>query len=127
MDGTLLDITDQVEREQSLAASEEKVSTLFQVSPDPICVTHQESGRFLEINSSFTQTFGWSATDVIGLSADEIGLWDASGSSLQRIERVIRERSLNNVAVVVHHKNGQPLTCVLSSRQINVGNQPCIV
>lgn len=127
MAGTLLDITDQVEREQSLAASEEKFATLFQVSPDPICVTHQDSGRFLEINSSFTQTFGWSATDVLGLSADEIGLWDASGSSLQRIERVIRERSLNNVAVVVHHKNGQPLTCVISSRQINVGNQPCIV
>ncbi|MCQ6260126.1 EAL domain-containing protein [Pseudomonas sp. Q11] len=127
MAGTLLDITDQVEREQSLAASEEKFATLFQVSPDPICVTHQDTGRFLEINSSFTQTFGWSATDVIGLSADEIGLWDASSSSLQRIERVIRDRSLNNVAVVVHHKNGQPLTCVISSRQINVGNQPCIV
>ncbi|ROM71010.1 histidine kinase [Pseudomonas brassicacearum] len=127
MAGTLLDITDQVEREQSLAASEEKFATLFQVSPDPICVTHQDSGRFLEINSSFTQTFGWAASDVIGLSADEIGLWDASGSSLQRIERVIREQSLNNVAIVVHHKNGQPLTCVISSRQINVSNQPCIV
>ena len=127
MAGTLLDITDQVEREQSLAASEEKFATLFQVSPDPICVTHQDSGRFLEINSSFTQTFGWTASDVNGLSADEIGLWDASGSSLQRIERVIREQSLNNVAIVVHHKNGQPLTCVISSRQINVGNQPCIV
>ncbi|MBT2342290.1 MULTISPECIES: EAL domain-containing protein [Pseudomonas] len=127
MAGTLLDITDQVEREQSLAASEEKFATLFQVSPDPICVTHQDSGRFLEINSSFSQTFGWSAKDVIGLSADEIGLWDASGSSLQRIERVIREQSLSNVAIVVHHKNGQPLTCVISSRQINVGNQPCIV
>ncbi|WP_420231331.1 EAL domain-containing protein [Pseudomonas sp. ABY48] len=127
MAGTLLDITDQVEREQSLAASEEKFATLFQVSPDPICVTHQDSGRFLEINSSFTQTFGWTASDVIGLDADEIGLWDASGSSLQRIERVIREQSLNNVAIIVHHKNGHPLTCVISSRQINVGNQPCIV
>ncbi|WP_460149739.1 PAS domain S-box protein, partial [Pseudomonas sp. H3_D12] len=127
MAGTLLDITDQVEREQSLAASEEKFATLFQVSPDPICVTHQDSGRFLEINSSFTQTFGWTTGDVIGLSADEIGLWGGSGSSLQRIERVIREQSLNNVAIVVHHKNGQPLTCVISSRQINVGNQPCIV
>ncbi|WP_434562376.1 PAS domain S-box protein [Pseudomonas sp. Z5-35] len=127
MAGTLLDITDQVEREQSLAASEEKFATLFQVSPDPICVTHQDDGRFLEINSSFTQTFGWAANDVLGRSAEEIGLWDASGSSLQRIERVIREQSLSNVAMVVHHKNGQPLTCVISSRQINVGNQPCIV
>ncbi|MGH8374487.1 MAG: PAS domain S-box protein, partial [Pseudomonas sp.] len=78
MAGTLLDITDQVEREQQLVASEEKFATLFQVSPDPICVTHQDSGQFIEINSSFTQTFGWSTADVIGRSADEIGLWDAS-------------------------------------------------
>jgi len=127
MAGTLLDITDQVEREQSLAASEEKFATLFHVSPDPICVTHQDTGRFLEINSSFSQTFGWVASDVIGRTANEIGLWDASSSSLQRIERVIREQSLSNVAIVVHHKNGQPLTCVISSRQINVSNQPCIV
>jgi PAS domain S-box-containing protein len=35
MAGTLLDITDQVEREQRLVASEEKFATLFQVSPGP--------------------------------------------------------------------------------------------
>src|SRR5471032_1957532 len=127
MAGTLLDITDQVEREQQLVASEEKFATLFQVSPDPICVTRQESGQFIEINSAFTQTFGWTAADVIDRTADEIGLWDASAKSLQRIEQVIREQGLNNVAIIVQHKNGQSLTCVISSRQISVGNQPCIV
>jgi PAS domain S-box-containing protein len=104
MAGTLLDITDQVEREQRLVASEEKFATLFQVSPDPICVTRQDTGQFIEINSSFTQTFGWSAAEVIGRSADEIGLWDASAKSLQRIEQVIREQSLNNVAIVAQHR-----------------------
>ncbi|MBV4457638.1 PAS domain S-box protein [Pseudomonas sp. COR58] len=127
MAGTLLDITDQVEREQRLVASEEKFATLFQVSPDPICVTRQETGEFIEINSSFSQTFGWSAADVIGRTAEDIGLWDASAKSLQRIERVIREQGLSNVAIIVQHKDGQSLTCVISSRQISVGNQPCIV
>src|SRR5471032_1048211 len=127
MAGTLLDITDQVEREQQLVASEEKFATLFQVSPDPICVTRQESGQFIEINPAFTQTFGWTAAEVIDKSADQIGLWDDSSKRLQRIERVIREQSLNNVAIVVHHKNGQSLTCVISSRLIKVGDQPCIV
>ena len=127
MAGTLLDITDQVEREQRLVASEEKFATLFQVSPDPICVTRQDSGQFIEINNSFTQTFGWTAADVIGRSADDIGLWDASAQSLRRIEQVIREQGLNNVAIMVQHKDGQSLTCVISSRQISVGEQPCIV
>jgi diguanylate cyclase (GGDEF)-like protein/PAS domain S-box-containing protein len=126
MAGTLLDITEQVEREQRLVTSEEKFASLFQVSPDPICVTRQDTGQFIEINSSFTQTFGWTAADVMDRSADQIGLWDDQDSQ-QRIEQVIREQALNNVAVVVHHKDGQALTCVISSRQISVGDQPCIV
>ena len=110
MAGTLLDITDQVEREQRLTASEEKFASLFQASPDPICVTCLDSGAFIEINPAFTQTFGWTAAEVIDKSAEQIGLWDESSKRLQRIERVIREQALSNVAIVVHHKNGQALT-----------------
>ncbi len=127
MAGTLLDITDQVEREQRLIASEEKFASLFQASPDPICVTRLETGTFIEINPAFTQTFGWTAAEVLDQRADQIGLWDDSSKRLERIERVIREQALSNVAVVVRHKSGQSLTCVISSRLIKVGDQPCIV
>lgn len=127
MAGTLLDITDQVEREQRLTASEEKFASLFQASPDPICVTCLDSGAFIEINPAFTQTFGWTVAEVIDKSADQIGLWDESSKRLQRIEQVIREQALSNVAIVVHHKNGQCLTCMIASRLITVGTQSCIV
>ncbi|KRP42048.1 PAS domain S-box-containing protein/diguanylate cyclase (GGDEF) domain-containing protein [Pseudomonas libanensis] len=127
MAGTLLDITDQVEREQRLTASEEKFASLFQASPDPICVTNLDSGAFIEINPAFTQTFGFTAAEVIDKSAEQIGLWDDSSKRLQRIEQVIREQALSNVAVVVHHKDGQSLTCVISSRLIKVSDQSCIV
>ncbi|TLP55045.1 MULTISPECIES: PAS domain S-box protein [Pseudomonas] len=127
MAGTLLDITDQVEREQRLSASEEKFASLFQVSPDPICVTHQDSGQFIEINPAFSQTFGWSPEQVLGRTAEELGLWVESSARAQRIERVIRDQALSNVAVGVNHRNGTPLTCVISSRLITVDNQPCSV
>ena len=127
MAGTLLDITDQVEREQRLMASEEKFAGLFQVSPDPICVTRQDNGQFIEVNPAFTQTFGWSADEVLGRNAEEIGLWAESSERARRIEQVIRDQALNNVAVVVNHKNGQPLTCVISSRLIKVDSQTCSV
>ncbi len=127
MAGTLLDITDQVEREQRLSASEEKFSSLFQVSPDPICVTRQDNGQFIEINPAFSQTFGWSAQQVLGRTAEQMGLWAETAERAQRIEHVIRERALSNVAVVVNHRNGAPMTCVISSRLIMVDNQPCSV
>ncbi|NER62016.1 PAS domain S-box protein [Pseudomonas sp. MAFF212428] len=127
MAGTLLDITEQVEREQRLSSSEEKFASLFQVSPDPICVTRQDSGRFIEINQAFTQTFGWSAEQVLGRTAEQLGLWAESAARARRIEQVIRDQALNNVAVVINHKDGQALTCVISSRLIKVDNQPCSV
>ncbi|KJK06473.1 MULTISPECIES: PAS domain S-box protein [Pseudomonas] len=127
MAGTLLDISDQVEREQRLTSSEEKFASLFQASPDPICVTRQDTGQFIEINPAFTQIFGWDAGQVIGRSAEEIGLWAESAERARRIEQVIRDEALNNVAVVVNHKDGQPLTCVISSRLITVDNLPCSV
>lgn len=127
MAGTLLDITDQVEREQRLSASEEKFASLFQVSPDPICVTRQDNGQFIEINPAFSQTFGWSAQQVLGRTAEQIGLWAETAERAQRIEHVIRERALSNVAVVVNHRSGAPMTCVISSRLIMVDNQPCSV
>ncbi|WP_156326702.1 EAL domain-containing protein, partial [Pseudomonas sp. NBRC 111127] len=119
--------TDQVEREQRLSASEEKFASLFQVSPDPICVTRQDTGQFIEINPAFTQNFGWSGEQVLGRTAEEIGLWAESIERAQRIERVIREQALSNVAVVVNHRSGAPLTCVISSRLITVDDQPCSV
>ncbi|NIE73784.1 PAS domain S-box protein [Pantoea sp. Ap-967] len=127
MAGTLLDITEQVEREQRLSASEEKFASLFQVSPDPICVTRQDTGQFIEINPAFTQTFGWDAEQVIGRTAEQIGLWAESIERAQRIERVIREQALSNVAVVVNHCSGAALTCVIASRLITVDDQPCSV
>lgn len=127
MAGTLLDITEQVEREQRLSASEEKFASLFQVSPDPICVTRQDTGQFIEINPAFTQTFGWKAEQVIGRTAEEIGLWSEPPERAQRIERVIRDQALSNVAVLVNHRDGMLLTCVIASRLISVDNQPCSV
>ncbi len=127
MAGTLLDITDQVEREQRLINSEEKFASLFQASPDPICVIGQESGQFIEINPAFTQTFGWSTTEVIGRSAEQFGLWAGSEKLLKQLEKGIRDEPLDNVAATVNHRDGHVLTCVISSRLINVENQACSV
>ncbi|MGE1115885.1 PAS domain S-box protein, partial [Priestia megaterium] len=75
----------------------------------------------------FSQTFGWSAQQVLGRTAEQIGLWAETAERAQRIEHVIRERALSNVAVVVNHRSGAPMTCVISSRLIMVDNQTCSV
>ena len=53
-----------MKREQRLRASEEKFASVFQTSPDPICVMLADSAHFIEINTSFTQTLGWTVVDL---------------------------------------------------------------
>ncbi|MEB0040518.1 MULTISPECIES: EAL domain-containing protein [unclassified Pseudomonas] len=127
MAGTLLDITEQVEREQRLISSEEKFASLFQASPDPVCVTQFDTGEFIEINPSFSHTFGWKADEVIGLNVKDIEFWADPLKRVKRNQQIVRDKGLDNFEVLLRHKDGEQLTCVISSRLIVVDEQQCIV
>ncbi len=126
MAGILVDITDRVEREQRLAASEEKFATLFEASPDPICVTCVDPGTFIEINPSFTATFGWKPEDAAGKSAEQLNFWADPQQRRRLYERIQTEGELTNIEAYFRTRAGQELTCVISSRFIHVDGALCI-
>ena len=127
MAGTLMDITERVLREQSLSASEEKFSTLFQASPDPVSLTTLPDGIALEVNASFCQAFGWQAEEVVGRRMVDIALWASLERRSELYEQIRREGGLHNEVADFCDKQGRILTCVVSSRPIQVGEQPCIL
>ena len=126
MAGILVDITERVMREQRLAASEEKFATLFQASPEPICVTRVRDGAFIEINPSFSQTFGWQPEEIVGEKAPSIGFWADEQQRQQLYKKITRDQGLNNETARFRTRHGKELTCVVSSRFIRVDRQLCI-
>ena len=126
MAGILMDITERVQREQRLASSEEKFVTLFQASPEPICVTRIRDGVFIEVNPSFSQTFGWAPREIVGHSAPELHFWADGRQREQLFAKLTRDQSLSNETARFRTKAGQELTCVFSSRFIRVDRQLCI-
>ncbi|MGY4534811.1 diguanylate cyclase (GGDEF)-like protein/PAS domain S-box-containing protein [Pseudomonas sp. TE3786] len=126
MVGILMDISERVQRVQRLAASEEKFATLFQASPDPICVSRVVDGVFIEVNPSFCRTFGWESSEITGKSAKDIRFWadlelrESLGAQLRS------DKELNNVEARYFTQSGEELTCVVSSRYIHVDRQRCI-
>jgi len=126
MTGTLMDITERKLREQRLAASEAKFVTLFQASPEPICVTRIRDGVFLEINPSFTQTFGWQPEEIVGLSDPASRFWADAKQRQTLYAQLNRQQQLDNVAAGFFTKSGRLLNCVVSSRFIRIERQLCI-
>ncbi|MFC5695086.1 PAS domain S-box protein [Pseudomonas sp. GCM10022186] len=126
MTGILMDISERVRREQRLAASEEKFATLFQASPDPICVSRIRDGVFIEINPSFSEVFGWQPEQIIGRSGREANFWAEPEQRKQLFGELLRDQGLDNVEARFLTRGGRVLTCVVSSRFIRVERQLCI-
>ncbi|OHC29000.1 MAG: sensory box protein [Pseudomonadales bacterium RIFCSPLOWO2_12_59_9] len=127
MVGVLRDITARTLREQALAASEEKFASLFQGSPEPICVTRLNDAAFIEINPSFTQAFGWQPEQIVGKNALEIDFWLDLEVRKQLGKQLMAQGQLNNVIAQFRAQNGQLLTCIIAARLIRVGRQRCMI
>ncbi|WP_300656699.1 PAS domain S-box protein, partial [Pseudomonas sp.] len=127
MAGILIDISERVQREQRLSASEEKFATLFQASPDPICVSRIRDGVFVEINDSFSQTFGWTPEQIVGRSGPETGFWIDCDERRRLYDKLAAHQGLDNEQARYRTRTGDELTCVVSCRYIRVDRQLCIL
>ncbi|WP_339485786.1 PAS domain S-box protein [Pseudomonas sp. EL_65y_Pfl2_R95] len=126
MTGVLVNITERVHREQRLAASEEKFATLFQASPDPICVTRVSDGVFIDVNPKFIKTFGWEDGDIINRSSLDIRFWKDLNDRERLYEKLDRTQSLDEEVACFYHHSGAVLTCAISTRFIRVDRRLCI-
>jgi diguanylate cyclase (GGDEF)-like protein/PAS domain S-box-containing protein len=124
--GVVMDITQRVLREQNLLASEAKFITLFQASPDPICVSRVRDGAFVEVNPSFTQTFGWSQQDVGGVVATDIDFWVDQEQRRALFEQLQRDDKIDHQQAQYRTRDGRVLTCLISSRFLRVDRHRCI-
>ena len=127
MAGILIDISERVRREQSLAASEAKFANLFQASPDPVTLTTLPDGMAMEINASFSQTFGWQPEEVIGRRMIDLNFWADLAVRAVLYDKLERDLGLHNEVVDFLDKHGRLITCVVSSRPMMLNNQRCIL
>lgn len=127
MVGVLRDITERTFREQALATSEEKFASLFQGSPEPICVTRLCDAVFIEINPSFTNVFGWQAEHIIGKNALEINFWLDLKSREVLSKQLLADEQLNDATIKFKRKNGAVVTCIIATRIIFVSGQRCAI
>jgi len=68
------DITERKETEESIRASEEKFSKLFQTSPNALVISSLKDGRILDINEAGVLALGVQKKELVGRLSTEIGL-----------------------------------------------------
>lgn len=66
------DITKQVENERLIAQSERKFRNLFELSPIGIVLLDCDNGKFIEFNQSLLESTGYTESEFLQLSSNEI-------------------------------------------------------
>jgi PAS domain S-box-containing protein len=125
--GTHLDITDRKLMEEGLRRSEEKFSTAFQLSPEPITISRVIDGKYVSVNERFNKLSGYTEEEVIGKTALEFNLWEETEEGNRLTEKLKTEGKFEGLECCFRRKNGEIRHGLVSSAIIDINGEPHII
>ncbi|TVP88888.1 MAG: bifunctional diguanylate cyclase/phosphodiesterase [Pseudomonadaceae bacterium] len=121
------DISARKEAERALRASEQKFALAFKASPDSISMTEQASGRHIEVNEGFTRLTGYRAEEVIGKTAQELGIWSDYQQREEMIAELQQKGQVREREMRARGKFGQELLVTVSVQPLSLGSLDCML
>jgi PAS domain S-box-containing protein len=125
--GTLLDVTERKQSEIALRESEEKFSTAFRCSPDPIIINTFAESRIIDVNDSFSEVSGYSREEVLGRTIDDINLWVHPDMRTVVREKLRQERAVRDIEFEFRRKTGEIGIGLFSAEMIELKGEECLL
>ncbi len=111
----------------ALEESQEKFTTIFRTSPDPMAIATLTDGRILEVNNSYTEFFGYSRTEVIGRTAVELNMWHSLADRVQFRALLQQHRRVRNLETQLCTKTNEVKTVLVHAEIQNIEGQDCAI
>jgi len=106
------EVTEHMRAEEALRESEEKYRALFQESREAIYITTRE-GKFVDINQSFLDLFGYTREEMAGLKSQETY---ANPDDRSRFQQEIEQKgSVRDFELNLRKKDGKEMDCLLTA------------
>lgn len=127
---TLTFFTDQTEQsraQDALRRSEGLLSHLVATSPDVITLTEAETGRYAMVNKAFEHLTGWSSSEVLGRTSEDISIWHRPQDRQHIREAVRRDGIASNVPISFRRKDGSTVSMLVSVAPFAMDGQNYLV
>ncbi|HEX3140007.1 MAG TPA: PAS domain S-box protein, partial [Rhizobacter sp.] len=113
--------------EAALRRSQAMLSHLFATSPDFITLSDMETGVYVMVNVSFERMFGYSAAEVVGKSALDLGIWYEPADRIKMVSELQVRGGVNEVETLFVHKSGAPVTLLMSAGKFSMDGRDYLV
>jgi PAS domain S-box-containing protein len=101
-----------------LHRSQELLAKLFRNSPAAVGLVRLSDGAMLDINEAYERLFGWSRTEVIGRTTEQLRIWVDPQVRTRFRELIATKGRVVDFASKARRKNGQTFDSLLSSEVI---------
>ncbi|MCV2370284.1 PAS domain-containing hybrid sensor histidine kinase/response regulator [Roseateles oligotrophus] len=122
-----IDQTEQSRAQEALRRSEGLLSHLVATSPDVITLTELSSGRYAMVNKTFERLTGYSSEEVLGRTADELGIWRNSADREHVLEQIRLHGRADEFPVSFNNKAGEPIAMLMSAAPFAMDGQQYLV
>ncbi|MES2695942.1 MAG: PAS domain S-box protein [Verrucomicrobiota bacterium] len=119
-----------VYRRQIEAAQRESrafFETSFHSSPALMSINRFEDRRLIEVNPAFLRSSGYEREQVIGRTAQELGLWVHESQRLDFLERIGRDGFVRDLQADFRAKNGRVDTLLINADVLDLRGERCVL
>ncbi|MDH3544747.1 MAG: PAS domain-containing sensor histidine kinase [Desulfuromonadales bacterium] len=120
--GSWLDITDRKETERALQQSERLFRVFFQSNPVATIISSTD-GVVHMVNPAFTKHTDFTADEVVGRTAQELGFWRIPKDRERMVSAIQEFGFIDNLESQFYGKGGLRMTCLVSSRAVDFGGE----
>ncbi|MFT5491336.1 MAG: two-component system cell cycle sensor histidine kinase/response regulator CckA [Limisphaerales bacterium] len=120
--GCMVNIDERKQTLEDLRQSEQRFSTTFHASPVPLCSISLEDGKFVDANRTFFRVSEYRRDEVVGHSAQDLGLWESSQEHARFIAMVNRHGVVRDLECALLTKHGERREYLLSAETIELSS-----
>ena len=110
-----------------LREKEEELASIFQASPAMILITRAHDGVILEANDAFLKTFGYSRSQLLGHTAQDLHLFSNEDDAARLTQQSEHDSTDTQVGYACRTRAGESIHILLSSRNIVFQREPCLL
>ena len=122
-----VDDTERKKAEDAVRRSEAMLSHLVATSPDVITLTDLATGRYAMVNRTFERQTGYSAAEVVGRTAVELGVW-RHAQDRERFVAAIRDQGqVQDMPTEFATKRGAALSMLVSGARFAMDRREYLV
>lgn len=101
--------------------------TALRAVPDPMALTHLETGKVVSTNDAFVDYFGEGPGDVLGKTTHELGLWTHPGDREAFRTTLEQDGEVRNEHTMMTTVEGEAVPMLFSSRRVELEGEPYLV